>query len=90
VYRHGKWWLAHCLELDLVADGKSPMAATQDLMELAETQLSLAIEAGNLQSAFRPAPPEIWTMYSSAHDLQVKKKPMPPVKRLEVREAVLT
>lgn len=41
VYQHAQWWIAHCLELDLVAEGKTADGAIQDLMELSETQLSL-------------------------------------------------
>jgi hypothetical protein len=45
VYRHGKWWIAHCLELDLVAEGRDPSSAIKDLVDISATQVSAAIEA---------------------------------------------
>jgi hypothetical protein len=92
VYRHGKWWIAHCLELDLVAEGRDPSSAIRDLLDISATQLSMAIEAGDLSSVFRSAPPEIWTLFSRAADVSAKSSPraLPrPIERFEAREAVL-
>ena len=89
-YPHGTWWIAHCLELDLVTEGRDLDSAFQDLMDVSATQIETAIEAGNLESVFRPAPPEIWAMFSRAVDRPVKKKPAGPVERFEAREAVLS
>ena len=87
VYPHGEWWIAHCLELDVVAEGRDRKTAIQDLMDLCATQIETAIDTGNLESVFRPAPPEIWATFSRAVDTQVKKRPVPPVERFEAREA---
>ena len=90
VYSEGEWWIAHCLELDLVAEGKTPDQALRDLMELSETQIETAIKAGNLESVFRSAPPQIWAMFSTANDTAVRKRSArPPVERFDAREAVL-
>jgi hypothetical protein len=89
VYPHGKWWIAHCLELDLVAEGETPEAALQDLIDISVLQIKTAIKNHDLTSAFRPAPPEIWAMFSRAKDRPVKKKPALPVESFEAREAVL-
>jgi len=88
-YQQGKWWIAHCLELDLVAEGRDPIRALQDLMDLSATQVEAAIERGDLESVFRPAPPEIWAMFARAADAPLRKKPPPPVERFEAREAIL-
>jgi hypothetical protein len=89
VYPHGKWWIAHCLELDLVAEGETPESALQDLIDISVLQIKTAIGNQDLISAFRPAPPEIWAMFSRAKDRPVKKKLTGPVERFEAREAVL-
>ncbi len=88
-YRHGEWWIAHCLELDLVAEGHSPTEALRDLLDLSATQIKAAIKRGDLASIFRPAPPEIWATFSRAGDARVGKKPRRPVERFEAREAAL-
>ena len=89
VYRHGEWWIAHCLELDLVAEGRAPQSAVNDLMEISSTQIDTALKAGDLGSAFRPAPPAIWAMFARAADLLPRRKPPRLVDRFEVREATL-
>jgi hypothetical protein len=88
-YQHGRWWIAHCLELDLVAEATTPVAAIQDVMELSCTQIAAAVKSGDFQSAFRAAPPEIWAMFSRAKDAPVKRKPPCPVERFEARQAIL-
>ena len=53
-------WLAHCLEMDIVAEGTTFRQATQDLVDLCVFQIQTAIEHHDLASVFRPAPPEVW------------------------------
>jgi len=88
-YQHGEWWIAHCLELDLVAESETPASAFRDLMDLVDTQIAAAIARGDLESVFRPAPPEIWAMFSRAVDKPISRRPTRPVQRFEAREAVL-
>ncbi len=47
-YQQGGWWIAHCLELDLVAEGKTLVTAIQDVMDLSCTQIEAAVESGDL------------------------------------------
>jgi hypothetical protein len=63
VYREGDVWLAHCLEMDIVAEGKTCEAASSDLVDLCDLQIKVALEEGDLQSVFRPAPSEYWKMF---------------------------
>jgi hypothetical protein len=90
VYRHQRWWIAHCLELDLVAEGKTPAAALQDLIDISVSQVETAKKSGDLESIFRAAPPEIWAMFSRACDAPpMKRRPLKSVERFEAREAAL-
>lgn len=43
-YREEGAWLAHCLELDIVAEGKSSKEAVRDLIDLCILQVKVAIE----------------------------------------------
>jgi hypothetical protein len=85
IYRESDWWLAHCLELDLVAEGKSPQAAFDHLLEITNMQIVTAIEAGDLESIFRPAPPEIQATWATSHDRIIRRKPPANVERFDVR-----
>ncbi|MCC6123386.1 MAG: hypothetical protein IT426_00340 [Pirellulales bacterium] len=90
VYREGNWWIAHCLELDLVAEGKSALEAFKNLNDITNTQIETAIQEGNLEAILTPAPPNIWSMFfhGRADDLQIKKTGKLPnkIERFEVRE----
>ena len=53
-------FIAHCLQADIVATGKTQEEALQDLKDLIVTLLATAIENDNLESFWYPAPPEAW------------------------------
>jgi len=89
VYCEGGTWLAHCLELDIVADADSPEKAMVDVMELATLQVTVAATEGELDSVFRPAPPEIWKMFWMGAERTSPRKPEKPVDRFEMRELEL-
>ena len=61
-------WLAHCLELDIVATGDTIQAAEQDLVDLIRAQVSYAIEHDNLDHLYHAAPPEIWKEFFECDD----------------------
>lgn len=88
LYREDRWWIAHCLELDIVAHGDTAGEAAKDLIELVDMQIETAMENGDLPSIFRPAPPQIWGLYWKGEDAPVADKPRQPVERLDVRELV--
>lgn len=71
VYREDKWWISHCLELDIVAEGDTSDDAVESCMRLCELQISEAIKTEDLDSIFRPAPPEYWRMYWQGVDVEV-------------------
>jgi predicted RNase H-like HicB family nuclease len=90
IYREGKWWIAHCLELDLVAEGDSAREAMDNLIDIANTQIEVALQDGNLESILTPAPAKMWTLYfdASADEFPVKKTKRQPnrIERFEARE----
>ena len=98
VYREGKFWIAHCLELDIVAEGASPDDAMAALISLCDLQIRVALEESDLESIFRPAPPEIWKLFASGNPLRLPSRKRArngqpfnsPVDRFEARELALT
>jgi predicted RNase H-like HicB family nuclease len=85
LYRGDGVWIAHCLELDLVADGATPHQAITALMELTEFQIETAMEEGDLSSIFRPAPPDIQSAFAVAQDRRAPRKRVKRVERFDVR-----
>ena len=89
VYRENEFWLAHCLETDVVAEGHTPEAAYQALDELTEFQVSRALEENDLTSIWRPAPAEILNLYARAREMKsATRKKASQIDRFEARKLV--
>ena len=90
VYREDTFWLAHCLEMDIVAEGDTPRKATKDLIDLCTLQIKVALEDSDLASIFRPAPPETWKMfYTSRKKKPIKPSRSGPITQIDERELEL-
>lgn len=58
-----KVFLAHCLDMDIVTQGKTASDSIVELKELVVTQIEYCLENDMLDSLFRPAPKEYWDTY---------------------------
>ena len=56
-------YVAHCLQLDLVATGETPGEAKRNLLDVVEVQINYAFQHDNLEHLFKPAPGEVWTKF---------------------------
>lgn len=56
-------FIAHCLELDIVATGNTIARAQKDMVELIKTQILYAFSNDNLDHLFKMAPAEVWQEY---------------------------
>ena len=91
VYREGDAWIAHCLELDIVAEGPNAEAAMNDLLDLCAFQIDTAIENNDLESIFRPAPAKYWNLFYSARlRKRLPKVLRPGVGKFDAREFVVS
>lgn len=66
IYREGPWWIAHCLEMDVAAEGDTPFEAVSSAAELCGLKIEDAMREGDMRSIYRPAPPELWDLYDQA------------------------
>jgi hypothetical protein len=90
VYREGQTWIAHCLELDIVADAPTSDAAMHDLLDLCAFQIDTAIENNDLESIFRPAPAKYWNLFYSARlRKKLPKVARPGLGKIDAREFVV-
>ena len=62
-YRDQDGWVAHCLETDLVGQGKTYAAARRHLVQLTKIQLSFATQMKDPRLFFHPAPPRLLARY---------------------------
>jgi len=66
IYREDDEWVANCLQMDLVATGKTQRDVEGDILDLIKSQVVYAIENDNLGFIFKPAPPEEWAKLQMA------------------------
>ena len=85
IYQEDSWWIAHCLETDVVAEGNTAVRAFENLISLTNLQIEAAMSEGDLQSVFRPAPPSIQAVYAVAADKSIHRRRPKMVERFDVR-----
>ena len=61
--RQDDLWIAHCLELDLVAAAPSMQDAETDLLSIIDEQVRYCITNNNMENLFHDAPKELWDEY---------------------------
>lgn len=90
IYREEPFWIAHCLETDLVAEGKTVSQAVDNLVAISNVQIETSLEEGNLAAVFSPAPPDVWRMYSVAAEGPTRRprKAVKQVNMMQFRQLV--
>jgi hypothetical protein len=53
-------FIAHCLELDIVATASTKDDVCEELVDLIIAQVDYAFSNNNLEHLYHPAPPEVW------------------------------
>jgi hypothetical protein len=53
-------WVAHCLELNLVAVAETSAQVESDIMDIIAAHVRYAFENDNVEHMFHPAPPDVW------------------------------
>lgn len=56
-------YVAHCLELNLVATARTYRSAMDDLRAVVKTQVLYAIENENMEYLYHSAPQKVWNDY---------------------------
>jgi hypothetical protein len=75
VFREGEWWVAQCLEHDLVGLAGSLEELPGELRRQLRAQIEISLEAGVEPFAELPAAPaRFWKMYEAA-EVQAKSSP---------------
>lgn len=73
-YKDGEYYIAHCLEFDIVAQGKTADEARQELAELIREQILFTTEKDIEEKAlFHPAPVKYWEILHHLRTRQARK-----------------
>lgn len=62
-YKQGRKWTAHCLEMDLIGEGRSFEAALDELKDAIALQVSFAYRQDQSELLSHPAPPEFFAIF---------------------------
>jgi hypothetical protein len=66
-------YVAHCLELDIVATSRDLEQVKSDMVDLIKAQVDYAFSNNNLAHLYHPAPPEVWQeFYACKHQIEEK------------------
>lgn len=60
IKKEGELWVAHCLELDIVATADTRDQAQDDIEDLIAAQVNYALENDNLEYLYHSAPAAVW------------------------------
>jgi hypothetical protein len=87
IYREEPFWIAHCLETDLVAEGATVTEAVDNLIAISNVQFQTALDEGDSASIFSPAPAEVWR-YSVAAEGTTRRprKAIKQVNKVQFRQ----
>ena len=66
-------FIAHCLELDIVATADSTGQAQKDIIALVCAQVDYAFSNNNLENLYHPAPPEVWKEFFACKEQWEKR-----------------
>ena len=69
VYQEGSLWLAHCLELDVIAQDSEQDPAVNSLVSLCDLQLRRASKQ-EARQILTPAPVEVWNKWTEGHEIR--------------------
>lgn len=79
-YQEDETWFAHCLNLDVLGDGKTKDEAMESLSEAIAIQIEATLKYQNPHNLVRSAPDKYWEMFYRGDDLvegEVVVRPLP-------------
>lgn len=72
LYKEGEYWIAHCLELDLLGHGNSPPESLSMLAHAIGAQLETCLKNDAFDCFFSPAEPKYFRMFAAGTDVVAK------------------
>lgn len=70
IYREDGLWVAHCLQLDIVAASQTVEEAQSEIMELIKAHTEYTIEHDDWEHFYHPAPDKYWALIPKAPSVE--------------------
>lgn len=71
-------YVAHCLELDIVAVAETPDQVQQEIISLICVQIDYAFTNNNISNLYHPAPQKIWRDFFACKEQMERKYKIEP------------
>ena len=84
--KDGRHFTAHCLDLDIVAQGKTETEAKINIIELINDQIEFAVDNDLEELIVHPAPIEYWKKFHKIKSAELRKSlaQNPPMSKREI------
>lgn len=81
IYQEDNEWIAHCLQMDIMAASKDRATVQDDIIDLIKAQVEFALENNNMEGIFKSAPAEEWEKLLHFQRCGVRKITIHPPKK---------
>ena len=86
-YREGKYWVAHCLEMDLVGHGKSKRTAFVRMNQAILEQVNRSVSYRNYENIIQPADAKFFEMFFAGKNVMRGKFTLERVSKEDIAES---
>ena len=69
LYKEGKNWIAHCLEFDVIGDGKNQESAIKNLCQAIFVQVEASVKHNCISNLFTPADGKFFRMFAEGTEV---------------------
>lgn len=78
-YKEGEFWVAHCLEMDVMGHGADKKTAFTKMNEAVNQQVAMSIKFGNRANIFQPADAPPGFLATRTKTFTVTASPVPNI-----------
>ncbi len=82
-------YIAHCLELDIVAASETLEQVQAEIIDLICVQIDYAFSNDNLDNLFHPAPPELWQELYQCKEMTEIEHPLESVSDIKKEKRLI-
>lgn len=87
-YREAEFWIAHCLEMDVMGHDTEKKGAIKNLCEAMALQIGASLVANNRRNIFMPADARFFEMFAAGQDVAEAECNLEIARRIPTKDNV--
>ena len=87
-YKEEGFWVAHCLEFDVLGHGKTKKEAVQLLGDAIRVQVEASVKHKNFRNLFSPADAKYQAMFAAGKDIAIGGLEFEPIDHVTIENVV--